>query len=111
MVYTLEEAPYFLLLFLPRPARKTIITYKAQRKYKTRRKETTVLKKFIMNREITELTAIIFANLLDVIPLISNTDDSVDSILLNIYYRNAAYFQDMNQEVLIEHPEENNFIE
>ena len=64
-----------------------------------------------MNREITELTAIIFANLLDVIPLISNTDDRIDSNLLNIYYRTAAYFLEMNQELLIEHIEENNIIE
>ena len=64
-----------------------------------------------MNRELTELTTIIFANLLDVIPRISNTDDWFDPILLNIYYRNAAFFQDMNQELLIEHPEENNIIE
>ena len=64
-----------------------------------------------MNREITELTAIIFANLLDVIPLISNTDDRIDLNLLNIYYRTAAYFQDMSQELLIEHVEENNILE
>ena len=64
-----------------------------------------------MNREITELTTIVFANLLDVIPRISNTDDWFDPILLNIYHRNAAFFQDMNQELLIEHPEENNIIE
>ena len=64
-----------------------------------------------MNEEINELTAIIFANLLDVIPLISNTDDKIDSTLLNIYYRNAAYFLDMNQELLIEHIKENNIIE
>ena len=64
-----------------------------------------------MNREITELTATIFANLLDVIPLISNTDDRIDLNLLNIYYRTAAYFQDMSQELLIEHVEENNILE
>ena len=64
-----------------------------------------------MNQEIIELTAIIFANLLDVIPLISNTDDRINSTLLNIYYRNAAYFLDMNQELLIEHIKENNIIE
>ena len=69
------------------------------------------LKKLIMNREITELTAIIFANLLDVIPLISNTNDRTESSLLHIYYRNAAYFQNMNQELLIEHPEEINIME
>ena len=64
-----------------------------------------------MNREITELTATIFANLLDVIPLISNTDDRIDLNLLNIYYRSSAYFQDMSQELLIEHVEENNILE
>ena len=64
-----------------------------------------------MNEEITELTTIIFANLLDVIPLISNTDDKIDSTLLNIYHRSASYFLDMNRELLIEHVEENNIIE
>ena len=64
-----------------------------------------------MNEEITELTTIIFANLLDVIPLISNTDDKIDSTLLNIYYRNASYFLDSNRELLIEHVEESNIIE
>ena len=64
-----------------------------------------------MNEEINELTAIIFANLLDVIPLISNTDDKIDSTVLNIYYRNASYFLDMNREVSIGHIEENNIIE
>ena len=64
-----------------------------------------------MNSEITELTAIIFANFLDVIPLITNTDDAIDPNLLNIYYRTAAYFQDINQEQLIEHVEENNILE
>ena len=64
-----------------------------------------------MNRETTELTAIIFAELLDVIPIISNTDDKIDSTLLNIYYRNASYFLDSNRELLIEHVEESNIIE
>ena len=64
-----------------------------------------------MNEEITELTTIIFANLLDVIPLISNTDDKIDSTLLNIYNRSASYFLDLNRELLIEHVEENNIIE
>ena len=64
-----------------------------------------------MNRETTELTAIIFAELLDVIPIISNTDDKIDSTLLNIYYRSASYFLDLNRELLIEHVEESNIIE
>ena len=41
-----------------------------------------------MNREnIAELA---LANLLDLIPLISNTGDEVDPIILQIYERNAA---------------------
>lgn len=64
-----------------------------------------------MNDEINELTAIIFANLLDVIPLISNTDDKIDSTVLNIYYRNASYFLVRNRKLSIEHVEENNIIE
>ena len=64
-----------------------------------------------MNREITELTAIIFANMLDLIPLISNTGERTEPALLDIYHRNAAYFLDMNEALLIEHIEENNIIE
>ena len=41
-----------------------------------------------MNREnIAELA---LANLLDLIPLISNTGDEVDPIILRLYERNAA---------------------
>ena len=51
-----------------------------------------------MNREITEITDLALANLLDVIPLISNTGDKVDPIILRkglerIYERNAAVLE------------------
>jgi len=43
-----------------------------------------------MNREIIEITELALANILDVIPLISNTGERVDPIILRIYERNAA---------------------
>ena len=43
-----------------------------------------------MNREIIEITELALANILDVIPLISNTGEWVDPIILRIYERNAA---------------------
>ena len=46
-----------------------------------------------MNQEITEITDLALANLLDVIPLISNTGEEVDPLILRIYERNAAVFQ------------------
>ena len=46
-----------------------------------------------MNREITEITDLALANLLDVIPLISNTGEEVDPLILRIYERNAAILQ------------------
>ena len=46
-----------------------------------------------MNQEITEITDLALANLLDVIPLISNTGEEVDPLILQIYERNAAVFQ------------------
>ena len=35
-----------------------------------------------------------FANLLDLIPMISNTDENVDPALIRIYERNAAIVND-----------------
>lgn len=46
-----------------------------------------------MNQEITEITDLALANLLDVIPLISNTGEEVDPLILRIYERNAAILQ------------------
>ena len=51
-----------------------------------------------MNREITEITDLALANLLDVIQLLSNTEDKVDPIILSeiilrIYERNAAVLE------------------
>lgn len=43
-----------------------------------------------INREIMEITELALANILDVIPLISNTGERVDPIILRIYERNAA---------------------
>ena len=43
-----------------------------------------------MNPEIMEITDLALANILDVIPLISNTGEKVEPILLRIYERNAA---------------------
>ena len=43
-----------------------------------------------MNREITEIQDLALANVLDIIPLISNTGEDVDPIILRIYDRNSA---------------------
>ena len=47
----------------------------------------------IMNREINEITELALANLLDVIPLISNIGERVDPIILRIYERNSAVLE------------------
>ena len=63
---------------------------------------------------MTLVTEIIFANLLDVIPLISNTETEINQAILRIYERNAAFLMDMNHEFFnthIQHPEERNFTE
>ena len=64
-----------------------------------------------MDEEMTLVTEIIFANLLDAIPLISNADNENNPAILRIYERNAAFFLDMNHELLNQHPEERNFTE
>ena len=46
-----------------------------------------------MNREITNITDLALANLLDVIPLISNTGEEVHPLILRIYERNAAVLE------------------
>ena len=43
-----------------------------------------------MNREIIEITDLALVNILDLIPLITNTGDEVNPIILQIYERNAA---------------------
>ena len=63
--------------------------------------------KVIMTRELA-LTAIILKTLLDTIPYICNTGDPVNEVILRIYERHAAFYQDMNEEILIEHLEVNN---
>ena len=47
-----------------------------------------------MNREITTINDLAFANLLDLIPLISNTGEEVDPIILQLYERNAQAYND-----------------
>ena len=64
-----------------------------------------------MEREITTLTNAIFANLLDAIPLISNTDDEINPAIFWIYERNAAFFQDIIDDFFIQHPEVSNITE
>ena len=64
-----------------------------------------------MDEEIALLAEIIFVNLLDVIPLISNTEHGINPAILRIYERNAEFFLDMNCEFSIQHPEERNFTE
>ena len=61
-----------------------------------------------MNQEIANLTEIIFATLQDTIPCIRNDGSPVNEVILRIYERHAALFQDMNEEILNEHPEVNN---
>ena len=63
-----------------------------------------------MNREITTLSDLAFYNLLDAIHLISNTG-GFNQTILSIYERNAAVFQNINQDGLIEHLEVNNIEE
>ena len=60
---------------------------------------------------MSNLIEIIFANLLDAIPLISNTDNEFNPAILRIYERNAVLFQDIIDDFLIQHPEESNITE
>ena len=46
-----------------------------------------------MNREFVEIEELALANLLDVIPLILNTGERVDPIILRIYERNFAVLE------------------
>ena len=62
----------------------------------------------IMNREIISFEELAFANLLDVIPLISNIDEELNPALFRIYEGNAAVIQNTDLEQ-IEHIEEQNF--
>ena len=61
-----------------------------------------------MNQEIANLTEIIFATLQDAIACIRNDGSQVNEVILQIYERHAALFQNMNAEILNEHPEVNN---
>ena len=57
-----------------------------------------------MNREIIEITDLALVNILDLIPLITNTGDEVNPIILQIYERNAAvldqYYNFNDQNVI-----------
>ena len=46
-----------------------------------------------MAREIIDIIELALANLLDVIPLISNTGEEVDPIIIRIYERNFAVLE------------------
>ena len=46
-----------------------------------------------MNRDV--ITDLAFANLLDLIPLITNTDEDFDPAILRIYERTAAILEEI----------------
>ena len=56
-------------------------------------RQTIVIKSKNMTREIIDITELALANLLDVIPLISNTGEEVDPIIIRIYERNFAVLE------------------
>ena len=57
------------------------------------KRQTIVIKSKNMTREIIDITELALANLLDVIPLISNTGEEVDPIMIRIYERNFAVLE------------------
>ena len=46
-----------------------------------------------MNRDV--ITDLVFANLLDLIPLITNTDEDLDPAIFRIYERTAAILEEI----------------
>ena len=46
-----------------------------------------------MNRDV--ITDLVFANLLDLIPLIKNTDEENDQAILRVYERTAAILEEI----------------
>ena len=46
-----------------------------------------------MNREV--ITDLAFSNLLDLIPLISNTGEEIDPVILRIYERTTAILEEI----------------
>ena len=46
-----------------------------------------------MNRETYDIQKLALANILDIIPLISNTGEEVNAAILRIYERNAAILE------------------
>jgi len=46
-----------------------------------------------MNRDV--ITDLVFANLLDLIPLIKNTDEEMDHVILRVYERTAAILEEI----------------
>ena len=64
-----------------------------------------------MDEEMSNFIEIIFGNLLDAIPLISNTDNEINPAIFRIYERNAAFFQDIIDDFFIQHPEVSNITE
>ena len=49
-----------------------------------------------MNRDV--ITDLVFANLLDLIPLIKNTDEEIDQAILRVYERTAAIYEEISFE-------------
>ena len=49
-----------------------------------------------MNREV--ISDLVFANLLDLIPLIRNTDEENDLAILRVYQRTAAIYEEIQFE-------------
>ena len=49
-----------------------------------------------MNRDV--ITDLVFANLLDLIPLIRNTDEENDLAILRVYQRTAAIYEEIQFE-------------
>lgn len=49
-----------------------------------------------MNRDV--ISDLVFANLLDLIPLIRNTDEEVDHAILRVYERTADIYEEIQFE-------------
>ena len=49
-----------------------------------------------MNRDV--ITDLVFANLLDLIPLIRNTDEENDLAILRVYQRTAVIYEEIQFE-------------
>ena len=64
-----------------------------------------------MDQEIISARNLALANLLDIIPLILNTNDGVSPAIMRMYERNVAVLNGFDHENGIEHQRENNIEE